>query len=89
MKLSHMYFIFYTIFKDSILQRYIEAFKTPEGEALLDYYGLCDSERKMWRYDFETRLKADNLYNLIKEDLTERDNRKIDINKRIFLGVDE
>lgn len=84
------YILYYTgqVFKDSILQQYIEAFRTPEGELLLDYYGLCDSERKMWRYDFETRLKADNLYNLIKEDLTERDNRKIDINKRIFLGVE-
>ena len=84
------YILYYTgqIFKDSILQQYIEAFRTPKGEALLDYYGLCDSERKMWRYDFETRLKADNLYSLIKEDLTERDNRKIDINKRIFLGVE-
>lgn len=84
------YILYYTgqIFKDSILQQYIEAFRTREGEALLDYYGLCDSERKRWRCDFETRLKADNLYNLIKEDLTERDNRKIEINKRIFLGVE-
>lgn len=82
------YVLYYTgqIFNDKILQQYIEAFKTSEGEALLNYYGLCDKEQKEWKYDFETRLHSDNLYDLIKDDLSEKDYEKIAINKRIFMG---
>lgn len=83
------YILYYTneIFKDAELQKYVNAFKTLEGEALLNCYGLCDKERKEWKYDFQTRLRADNLYDLIKDDLTEKDKEKIKINKRVFMGV--
>lgn len=67
----------------------IEAFRTPEGEMLLNCYGLCSKERREWRYDFFTRLETDNLFSLIKYDLSEKDKDKININKRIFLGVSE
>ena len=82
------YVLYYTgqVFDDDILKLYIETFRTPEGEALLDYYGLCDKERKEWKYDFKTRLEADNLYDLIKDELNEKDRQKIAINKRIFMG---
>ena len=85
------YILYYTnqIFNDSELEKYVNAFKTPEGEALLNCYGLCDKERKEWKYDFQTRLESDNLYDLIKDDLTEKDIEKIRINKRIFMGVSE
>ena len=69
-----------------MLTKYIEAFRTPEGELLLNCYGLCEKERKEWKYDFKTRLESENLYDLIKDDLTERDQEKIAVNKRIFLG---
>lgn len=83
------YVLYFTnwIFQNSDLNRYVDAFRTSEGEALLDYYGLAEKERKTWRYDFKTRLESDNLYNLIKDDLTEKDQEKITINKRVFLGV--
>lgn len=85
------YVLYYTgqIFDDDVLRQYIEAFRAPEGEALLNCYGLCAKERKEWKYDFKTRLEADNLYELIKNDLTEKDKEKISINKRIFMGVSE
>lgn len=85
------YVLYYTgqVFDDNILNQYIEAFKTPEGEALLNCYGLCEKERREWKCDFKTRLDSDNLYELIKEKLTERDKEKIAINKRIFLGINE
>ena len=85
------YVLYYTgqVFDDDLLKQYIEAFRTPEGEALLNCYGLCKKERREWKCDFKTRLDSDNLYELIKEDLTERDKEKIAINKRVFLGISE
>ena len=85
------YILYYTgqVFDDNLLKQYIEAFRTPEGEALLNCYGLCEKERREWKCDFKTRLDSDNLYDLIKEDLTERDKEKIAINKRVFLGINE
>lgn len=85
------YILYYTgqVFEDTILKQYIDAFRTPEGEGLLNCYGLCSKERKEWNCDFITRLKANNLFDLIKSDLTTKDQEKIAINKRIFMGVSE
>ena len=85
------YILFYTgqVFKDDILSQYIDAFKTQEGEMLLNCYGLSSKERKEWRYDFYTRLKTDDLSSLIKDDLNEKDKEKITVNKRVFMGVTE
>lgn len=82
------YVLYYTgqVFEDKMLEQYIDAFKTAEGEALLNCYGLNEHERKEWKCDFKTRLKADNLYEWIKNDLTEKDKEKIAVNKRIFHG---
>jgi hypothetical protein len=80
------YVLYFTneIFKDSELAKYIEVFRTPEGNNLIDYYGLTNKERKRWRVDFKTRLETENLYNLIKDDLTEADIVKLEQNRRIF-----
>lgn len=82
------YILYYTeqLFDDEILKRYMEAFRTTEGESLLNLYGLCNKERKEWRCDFKTRLVSDSLYCLIKYDLTEEDFEKIRINRSIFMG---
>ncbi len=82
------YVLYYTgqVFNDVLIKKYIEAFRTPEGESLLNYYGLCSKERKEWKCNFKTRLEANDLYSLIKEDLTEKDIEKITINKQIFIG---
>ena len=82
-----MYYILYFtnwIFCDSELQKYVLAFKTEDGINLLDYYGLANSERKLWKVDFKTRLESDNLFELIKDDLTESDFEKLERNRRIF-----
>ena len=80
------YILYFTnkIFNDHELSRYIEAFRTSEGVSLLDCYGLADHERKLWKVDFQTRLKTENLYDLIKNDLTDRDLAKVKRNRRIF-----
>lgn len=82
------YVLYYTgqVFDDDILKQYIEAFRNTEGEKLINCYGLCAKERKEWKYDFKTRLESNNLYDLIKDDLTDKDREKIAINKRIFMG---
>lgn len=82
------YVLYYTgkVFYDNILNDYIEAFRTTEGEKLLNHYGLCENERKEWKYDFNTLLETDNLYSFIKDDLTKKDHEKISINKHVFLG---
>lgn len=87
--IPYVYYVLYhtgQLYNDEILQQYIEEFKTLEGEILLNCYGLNESERREWRCDFKTRLEAENLYDLIKYDLTERDQEKIAINRRVFLG---
>lgn len=81
------YVLYYTeqIYKDEVLKKYVETFRTPEGEYLLDCYGLCEKERKRWKVDFQTRLNSKCLYDLISDDLCESDKDKISINKQIFL----
>ena len=85
------YILYYTgqIYHDEILQQYIEAFKTPKGQALLNCYGLCAKEQKEWKYEFKTRLHSNDLYRLIKSDLSEKDREKIAINKRVFMRESE
>lgn len=80
------YILYYTnqIYNDFELDKFVEAFKCSEGVFLLDYYGLNDWERKFWRVDFKKRLITDNLWELIKEDLTENDIKKLERNRRIF-----
>lgn len=80
------YILYYTgqVYEDEWLKKYIEAFRTPEGERLLNCYGLCTKERKEWKYDFKTRLETDDLYGFIRNDLSENDLQKININKYIF-----
>ena len=41
------YVLYYTgqVYDDGLLRRYTEAFRTPEGEALLNCYGLCEKEQ--------------------------------------------
>jgi uncharacterized protein YwgA len=81
------YVLYYTekLFSDEFMKRYVEKFRTAEGERLLDCYGLCEKERKVWKCDFRTRLDAESLFPLIEPDLTERDKKKIEINKKVFM----
>ena len=80
------YVLYFTnmIYQDYALNEYVDAFRTQEGEKLLDYYGLTEKEQKKWKVDFWTRLEEDNLYALIKEQLTNEDMEKLERSRRIF-----
>ena len=82
------YVLYYTnkVYCDRILEKYVQAFRTKDGEKLLNCYGLCTEERKIWKYDFETRLESEDLYSLIEADLNDKDHQKISINKGLFGG---
>ena len=80
------YILYYTnmIFNDDRLKVYIDKFETKEGVELLECYGLNENERKYWKVDFQTRLNTEDLYGLIKNDLTQADIEKLERNCRIF-----
>lgn len=81
------YVLFYTekIFKNALLSKYVKAFRTDEGDYLLNCYGLCETERKEWKCDFKTRLHKSNLLMEMLPDLSKRDIQKIEINRTFFL----
>lgn len=84
-----VYYVLYHVglfFQDETLREYISAFKTDEGERLLNCYGLNDNERREWKCSVTMRLETENLYDLIKDDLTAKDIEKINMNRRLFLG---
>ena len=80
------YILYYTncVFDDLELKKYIDALKTETGVELLKLYGLTKIEQKVWKYDFQTRIATENIYDLIKDDLTQDDLIKIERSKRIF-----
>jgi len=82
------YILYYTglLFDDKDLQQYVDAFYCEEGNNLIDHYGLNESEQHKWSVDFKTRLDSNNLFDLIKDDLTVKDIEKININKKLFLS---
>lgn len=85
--LPYMYYVLYftnLIYGDSELEKYVDTFKTPFGIYLLDYYGLSSRERKKWRVDFQTRLKTNNLLEIINNDLSEEDYEKIERTRILF-----
>ena len=87
--IQYMYYIlFYTsvLFPDGLLDVYVQRIKTEEGVFLLDKYGLCSEEQKVWKCSFKDRLNSDNLFELIKNDLSKKDKLKIAYNKQIFGG---
>lgn len=82
-----VYYVLYhvgMIFNNDVINKYIDSFKTQQGIDLLNCYGLSQNERHEWKCDFKTRLQSDNLFALIKNDLTEKDIEKIAINQKIF-----
>lgn len=85
----YMYYMFYHIgllYRNEHLKKYSDLFRTPEGEEIINTYGLCKSERKEWKIDFLSRLELSDIYNIMKDDLTQKDIEKIYINKYYFLG---
>lgn len=84
------YILYYTyyLFRDPILKEYVDAFDSPKGRDLLNIYGLAENEKKVWKIDFDERLSLKNLSNVIQDDLTADDIKKIDYNQQFFQRKD-
>lgn len=80
----YMLFYTYLIYEDDFLNEYLNVFKCDDGEKLLNCYGLAQSEQKKWKCDFKTRMQSNDIYSLIKDDLTPKDQEKIRVNKEVF-----
>lgn len=89
--IPYVYYILYftnMIYNDCNLEKYIIKFYTAEGEKMLNYYGLDMSEKHEWKIDFFSRIECEDIFEIIKQDLSDKDFKKIDINKRIFFNDD-
>ena len=80
------YMIYYAnkVVHNDFLEAYVGALYSPEGEALLDKYGLSDQTRKTWKCSFEDLVECQDLSVLIAEDLTEEDKKKIEMDSSVF-----
>ena len=90
--IPYAYFVLYYTNKyigSEVLSDYLTLFKTEEGVNLLECYGLTNRERKKWKISFEDRIKATNLFEIIREDLSQEDIHKIKLQKRIFNNSNE
>lgn len=68
------------------LAEWAKELETPEGVALLDTFGLAESERKTWPLPFEERLENEQLPELVCSLLTEQELEKAKQNHKIFGG---
>lgn len=80
----YMLYYTYVLFKDDILCPYLDALKTPDGELIIDCYGLTTAERKKWNVDFEQRINSNNVFEYMKNDLTQKDLDNIKFNNKFF-----
>jgi hypothetical protein len=80
------YIMYYTnkIFNDNYMGDIVKQLKTPEGVYLLDRYGLTKEERKVWNIEFFTRLNKYDVFESIKNDLSEKDKEKLKRAQNIF-----
>lgn len=69
------------------LEAWAAELKTPEGEGLLDRFGLTEEERKKWPIPFEERLDNDSVPEIVRGMLQEADQKKVEQNRRIFDGL--
>lgn len=83
------YALYFTalIYPDPFLTELCNAMKTREGERLLAMFGLTESERRPWKVDFQSRIESPDLSQLVCNDLTDMDWKKIEINRRMGIGL--
>jgi len=68
------------LFAQPCTEEYLKAFKTSEGEELLGFYGLNDSERRPWNIPIEERIFDKNFHMRFEQNLTDRDREIISMN---------
>lgn len=72
------------LYNDPLLNKLSKKFESETGKALLDCFGLCDSERKYWAEDFMTIWKTGDVKMYMKPLLTLEDFKKIELNERMM-----
>lgn len=85
--LPYAYCVLYHVsvfLKDDNLFKLTKTFETDLGNELLNKYGLSKKEQKTWKYDIKTRLTCQRPIELIKDQLTENDIKKIEYNNMLF-----
>lgn len=85
--MSYAYYVLYytgQIYNDLFINTYINRLRDHHGEALIDYYGLNEKEKKKWNIDFFQRLDSKELYRYIYPQLSLEDIKKIEINNSFF-----
>ncbi len=83
--LPYAYYIFYftnDVFSGKI-QSLVDLVKSPQGEILLNKYGLSEDERKEWNIAFQSRRNVASVRPYILQQLTEKDKDKL--NRQIIL----
>ncbi len=87
-ELTPFFFYIFTltceIFDLPDLKSWAEELKTEGGKTLLSKYGLNASERKVWSIGFLERLDNPDLPSIVNADLTERDKKMLEVNRKIF-----
>ena len=68
------------------LAAWTKELESPEGMALLDTFGLAGGERKKWPIPFEKRLENEDLPELVRSLLTDKELEKAEQNHKIFGG---
>ena len=68
------------------LAKWAKQLESPEGIALLNTFGLAEGERKVWPIPFEERLENEQLPELVRSMLTEKELEKAEQNHKIFGG---
>ena len=80
------YCVYYAaaVFANDILDKYLSALYTPEGEALLNKFGLNDIEHREWTMDFYDRLFGNDFQGRFRNLLSEADIQKITANEAMM-----
>lgn len=83
------YCIYFTneIFRNPLLEQYLEKLETQQGKRLLEYYGLCDAERKKWDIPFLERVFDNGFKRHFLESLELAEQQKIGINMYYRGGI--
>ena len=82
------YIVYYTAKVCDVpeLAEWAKQLESPEGIALLDTFGLTESERKVWPIPFESRFENEQLPELVRSMLTKKELEKAEQNHKIFGG---
>lgn len=83
--IQYMIYYAYEVFGDISLVNYLNKLDKYKNKELIDCYGLSSSERKRWAVPFRERLNCQDIFEIIKSQLTPKDVNKIVGNSLIFM----